>query len=326
LWGGSEQVTKTAGIWADAQLRVAGLGHYYPRALVRNDPPDGPIGNDVDRLLLGSIGVRTRGVADESETEPVMAVHAATRALADADLAPEQVDLLVLGNWTQRQSIPELAPQVAHRLGATSALAFDVCGACAGFVHGVQTACALLAAHPSWATAVVVCAERFSRRVRPGSAGELVVGDAAGAAVLAKGGPGLVDSLLASDGGNAETVTAYPPNLWIRSRPELLELAVSSMVDACEELLARNGLTMADIDWVVPHPGTDLVHRRVKERLAIPTERFLTNFETRGNTGAAAIPIVLSEGHEHGRFRPGDLFLTPAVGSGWFRGALLFHL
>jgi len=319
-------VTETGGIWVGARLRLAGLGHYYPRALVRNDALDRPIGNEVDRAVLGSVGVRSRGVADESETVPAMAAQAAARALAVANLAPERVDLLVLGNWTDRQSIPELAPQVAQMLGATSALAFDVCGACAGFVHGMQTACALLAAHSTWTTAVVVCSERFSRRVRPGSTGERVVGDAAGAVVLAKGGPGVIDSLLASDGSSADTVTAYPPNLWIKSKPELLELAVSSMVGTSDEVLARNGLTMADVDWVVPHPGTDLVHQRVKERLGIPPERFLTNFETRGNTGAASIPIVLSEFGERDRFRAGDLFLTPAVGSGWFRGALLFRL
>jgi 3-oxoacyl-[acyl-carrier-protein] synthase-3 len=318
---------QTGGLWTESRVRVAGLGHYYPRTLVRNDEVARPVGNAVDRLLLGSVGVRTRGVADEAETVPMMAVAAASRALDDAGRAPADVDLLLLGTWTDRQSIPELAPQVAHRLGATSALAFDVCGACAGFVHGVQTACALLAAHPSWTTAVVVCSEVFSRRVRPGSTGELVVGDAAGAVVLVKGGaPGVVDSVLASDGGYAETVTAYPPQLWIKSKPELLELAVSSMVDVCDELLTRNGLTIADIDWVVPHPGTDVVHQQVKQRLAIPPERFLTNFETRGNTGAASIPIVLAEFREQDRFRPGDLLLTPAVGSGWFRGALLFHL
>jgi 3-oxoacyl-[acyl-carrier-protein] synthase-3 len=193
-------------------------------------------------------------------------------------------------------------------------------------VHGVQTACALLAAHPSWSTAVVVCSERFSRRVRPGSTGEQVVGDAAGAVVLTRDGPGVVDSVLRSDGGRAETVTAYPPAMWIRSKPDLAEVAASSIVDICTTMLARNGLTMVDIDWVVPHPGTEVVHRTVRAQLDIPPHRFLTNFESRGNTGAASIPIALSEFRERGMFGPEDLFLTPAVGSGWYCGALLFRL
>jgi 3-oxoacyl-[acyl-carrier-protein] synthase-3 len=88
----------------------------------------------------------------------------------------------------------------------------------------------------------------------------------------------------------------------------------------------RPAVQLGDIDWVVPHPGTDAVHQQVKQRLAIPPERFLTNFEARGNTGAASIPIVLAEHRAQDRFRPGDLLLTPAVGPGWFRGALLFHL
>lgn len=312
-------------IWRAAGLRISGLGHYFPHERVTNPAAPEP-GNEIDRAVLGGVGVRTRGVADESETVAEMAVRASVRALEDAGRAPEQVDLLVLGTWTERQSVPELAPGVAHRLGMKAALAFDACGACTGFVHGVQLACALMMANPSWSTAVVVCSERFSRRVRPGSVGELVVGDAAGAVVLTRGEGGMIDSMLVSDGAQADTVTALPPNLWIKSKPDLAEVAARSIVDTSDEMLKRNGLTMADIDWVVPHPGTDVVHRSVRAQLDIAPDRFLTNFETRGNTGAASIPIALSEFRDQAKFRPGDTFLTPAVGSGWFRGGLLFQL
>lgn len=326
--GASEAV---GGIWARAGLGFTGFGHYYPRTLVHNsDLADSIGGSAVDQAVIGSVEVRSRHVAADDETIDFMAARAAAAALERAGRVPGEVDLLVLGNWTERQLVPELAPQVAVRLGAKRALAFDVCGACTGFVHGVQTAAALLAANPSWRVAVVVCSEYFSRRVRPGSKGTLVVGDAAGAAVLEKRGPGagrgLIDSLLHSAGESAEAVTVRPPLGWIKSKPELVELGIASNTAVAGQLLERNNLKIDQIDWFVPHPGTGPIHAAVRERLGIDPERFVTTFETRANTGCASIPATVSEHLEKGLFRHGDLCLTPAVGSGWFYGGLLFEL
>jgi 3-oxoacyl-[acyl-carrier-protein] synthase III len=322
-------MTGTGGIWSGAGLSFTGFGHYYPRTQVRNADVGADEGGAVDRAVLGDVRVRTRHVADEDETIDFMAAHAAAAALRQAGREPLEVDLVILSNWSERQLVPETAPQVSLRLGADRALSFDVCGACTGFVHGVQTAAALLAAHRAWRTAVVVCSEYFSRRVRPGSKGELVVGDAAGAVVLEKGdprGPGLIDSVLFSSGKDAEAVTVRPPQGWIKSRRELVELGVSSNIAVARELLERNDLKIEQIDWFAPHPGTGPIHTALRERLGIEPERFVTNFETRANTGSASIPIVLSEYLEKGVFHRGDLCLTPAVGSGWFYGGLLFEL
>lgn len=316
-------------LWREAGIRITGYGHYYPRTRVVNETGDDPAGNAVDAAVIGGIDVRARHVADEDETPQDMARRAARQALDDAGVEPGAVDLLIVSNWTDRQFVPEFGPVTAHLLGADRALAFDLCGACTGFVHGVQTAAALLAATPHWTTAVVSSVDRFSRRVRPGSKGELIVGDAAGAVVLAKtpgGEPGLLDTLLISDGEASDTVTVLPPQGWIKSKKTLVDVAVASHTEVAERMLARSGVKMADIDWVVPHPGTGPLHAAVRERLGIPEERFVTNFEERANTGSASIPIVLSEMAKDGRLRPGDLVLTPTVGSGWFYGGLLFHV
>ncbi|MDQ1295400.1 MAG: ketoacyl-ACP synthase, partial [Actinomycetota bacterium] len=286
-------------------------------------------GNQVDEAVIGTVEVVSRHVHDETETIDAMAAQAAGDALRQADVGPGDVDLLVLGNWSERQFIPEIAPQVALRLGAVNALAFDVCGACTGFVHGTQIAASLLSAHHDWDTAVVVCSEHFSSRVRPGSKGELIVGDAAGAVVLRKGldePRGLIDSLLISDGESAGATGVLPPRGWIKSRPDLVGLGIKSHVETCRTLLERNGLTTDDIDWFVPHPGTTPMHEGVRDALGIAPEKFVTNFTVRANTGSASIPIVLSEYRDNGTFSPGDLVLASAVGSGWYYGGLLVRL
>ncbi|CAL9353565.1 ketoacyl-ACP synthase III [Streptomyces sp. NPDC012461] len=316
-------------LWRESGLRLSGFGHYYPRLLLENGSAEDPAGNAVDEAVIGRLDVRSRHVADEDETPAYMAVRAAHSALEQAGVTPDELDLVIVSNWTDRQFVPEWAPHTAHLLGAGRALAFDVCGACTGFVHGVQTAAAYFGTHSAWRHALVVSSERFSRRVRPGSKGELIVGDAAGAAVLSRGAEpdaGLWDSLLISDGSGRETVTAHPPNGWIKSSRELVSIAAASHADLAARMLARSGVKMDEIDWVVPHPGTGQLHAAVRERLSIPQERFVTNYEIRANTGSASVPIVLSEMARDGRLTPGDLCYTPTVGSGWYYGGLLFRV
>jgi 3-oxoacyl-[acyl-carrier-protein] synthase III len=329
---GERFIMNESPLWRRSGLRIRGYGHHYPRTLVENDTAEDVGTNPVDAAVIGRIDVRSRYVAQDDETPILMGAAAASNALADAGIHPDDVDLVVMSNWTDRQFVPELAPRTAEALGARKALAFDVCGACTGFVHGVQTAASMLSTTPHWSTAVIVSAERFSRRVRPESKGQLIVGDAAGAVVLTKSdadgdaAPGLIDSVLFSDGARWDATTVLPPEGWIRSRKDLLETAVASQSEVVVKLLKRSGLDISDIDWVVPHPGTGALHRAVREALGIPEERFVTNYEVRGNTGSAAIPIVLSEMRADGRLADGDRVLTPAVGAGWFYGGLLFHV
>src|ERR1051326_5550281 len=196
-------VRKEAQTWTGSGLCYTGHGHYYPRAVRSHEGGVTIDGRTYTPDDTAELGVRSVHIADEEETLEYMATRAARAALADAGTDAAEIDLLVLANWTDRQFIPEIAPAVAAALGAGRAVAFDVCAACVGFVHGVQTASALLTAHAGWRRAVVIAADRFAQRARPGTRGQLVFGDAAGAVVLEKGDPddprGLLDSVLDCD-------------------------------------------------------------------------------------------------------------------------------
>lgn len=316
--------------WTGSGLKFSGLGHYFPRHHRSHEGEVTIGGRTYPPEAAAELGVRGLHVAAEDETLEFMAVQAANSALAHAGHEAGDLDLVVLANWTDRQWIPEIAPGVAAALGAHGALAFDVCGACTGFVHGVQTAASMLTAHPGWKRAVVVAADRFTRRARPGTRGQLVFGDAAGAVVLEKGDPddpsGLIDSVLDCDASEADTVAARAPEGFLRPKPELIDLAVRSSLKVADNVLTRNELKTADIDWLVPHPGNNAIHAGVRDGLDLEPARFLTNFAERGNTGCASIPIALSEFFESGVIRSGDLVLSTAVGSGWYYGGLLYRL
>jgi 3-oxoacyl-[acyl-carrier-protein] synthase-3 len=324
------------GIWAGSGIRVTGVGHYFPEHVVHNTPEI--VGaedrfNAIDQAVIGRLNVKSRHVANEQETVGYMAVRAAEDALRAAGRSSRDIDLVIVTNWTDRQFIPEYGPTVAFELGARRALGFDLCGACAGFVHGVQSAAAMLSSPGPWRCAVVVSSEQLSRGTRPGSKGELVAGDAAGAVVLeradddrAADDPRLIDSVLFSDGEDARIIHARRPHGWLTSTAELIERAVEGNLRAIELLLERNGLEIEDIDWVLMHPGTDPLHQAVQEKAGIDPDRFVVTMETRGNTSSASIPIALSELLASGRTRPGQLYLTPAIGSGFYEGGLLFRL
>jgi 3-oxoacyl-[acyl-carrier-protein] synthase-3 len=319
--GGQAKMTA----WLRSGLRFGGIGHYFPREQVVHDGGATIGGRTYSADEVAALGVRSLHRAADDETLEFMATAAAQSALDKAGVDGAGLDLVILANWTDRQWIPESAPEVAARLGARQALAFDVCGACTGFVHGVQTAAAFLTARPDWRRALVVAADRFTRRARIGTRGQLVFGDAAGAVVLEKGDTdGLLDSTLGCDAAEADTVAARDG--WLRPKPELIELAIRSSLAVADDLLGRNHVKITELDWLVPHPGNNAIHSGVLDGLDLPAEKFLTNFATRGNTGCASIPISLSEFTETGVLHAGDLVLSTAVGSGWYFGGLLFRL
>ncbi|EQA38618.1 beta-ketoacyl-acyl-carrier-protein synthase III [Leptospira inadai serovar Lyme str. 10] len=314
-------------------VRITGFGHYLPERVVTNEEIQSrlkyPEMHPAEKAVIGDIGVTKRHRASETETAMYMAAKVAEMALKDAGKKADDVDLFILANWTDRYFLPDLAPQASKLAGTKNALSFDISTACTGFVHGVQMASAYLGTG-KFKTALVIGSERFSIRTRIGGYGEFTAGDGAAGVLLEFTGEkefGIIDSFLKDDGDlSGVIVTGPPPQSYVKSFPDLVTKAADLTLSAMDDLLQRNGLTPEDIDWVVPHPGTDVVVQSLLKRTKFPREKILMNFDRVGNTSAASIPVVLSEFYQKGTFKKGDLFLTPAVGGGFYWGGLLFRL
>jgi 3-oxoacyl-[acyl-carrier-protein] synthase-3 len=259
-----------------------------------------------------------------------MAAAVAWRALERAEIAPQELDLIILVNWTQRRYIPEFAPRLKQLLGAQRTFAYDVCCACAGFIYGLGMAHSFLQ-NPRYARALVVASETTSQRARPGSKATLILGDAAGAFVLERGanrGGKLIDYELATD-GEQHAIMDISHEGFVRThipQRELNALASRSIAGVVDPLLARNGLKLDEIDWIVPHSGTAGVQAMIAKTLAAPREKILTNFATVGNVSSASIPTALDDFVATGKIRPGDLILSAAVGTGWYAAAMLYTI
>jgi len=311
------------------EARITGIGAYLPKLMHTNEtlpPLDPPISlEDMDR-----VGVMRRGWAGEEEGVCEMAASAARRALGQADVSAESLDFIILANWSERRYVPDFAPLVQRALGAKQAFAYDVCCACSGFVYGLAMAQGFLQT-PRYRRGLVVASDRSTRLVRPRSRGTLVFGDGAGAAVLerdADHGGRLIDYELRTDGAFHDIMDVGPDG-YLRShipQKELNALAGRSIGAASRALLARNGLSMDEVRWIVPHSGTAGVQTMVAENLGAPADKILTNLPTIGNVTTASIPAALVQFTEEGKIRPGDLILSASVGLGWQYVAMLYTL
>ncbi len=310
---------------------MTGIGVYLPRTMHTNETLPA-LEKPLEPAELERIGVHRRGWADANEGEGIaeMAAAAARRALAHAGLEPRSIDLIILANWTQRRFIPEFAPRVQYLLGAKRAIAFDICTACAGFVYGVAIAHSFLRA-PRYGKAIVVAAETTSQRGRPRSKSSLIFGDAAGAVVLERDaghGAHILDYELQTDGSLHEAME-IDQNGWVKThmpQKELNELAARSFAEPATALLDRAGLTIKDVDWVVPHSGTAGIQATLIKSLKVSPEKVLSNFDRVGNVSSAAIPVALEQFVTAGKLKPGDLVLSPTTGTGWYAAALLYRM
>ncbi|MCC5813863.1 MAG: ketoacyl-ACP synthase III [Leptospira sp.] len=314
-------------------IQITGLGHYLPETVVTNEEIRSrlkyPEMHPAEKAVIGDIGVDKRHRANEKETAMYMAAKACEMAMKDANVDPEEIDLFILANWTDRYYLPDLAPQASLLMGTKNALSFDVSTACTGFIHGIQTAYSFISTG-RFKKALVMGSERFSVRTRMGGYGEFTAGDAAAGCVVEKKEEtdrGIFDFFLKDEGDLAGIiVTGPPPQSYVKSYPELVKNAADLSLKAIDKLLNDNGLKPEDIDWMVPHPGTDIVLQDVLKRSPFPAEKVLHNFSQVGNTSAASIPIVLSENYYSGKLKRGDLIISPAVGGGFYWGGLLYRL
>ncbi|RYZ08689.1 MAG: ketoacyl-ACP synthase III [Myxococcales bacterium] len=310
-----------------AELRITGLGTYLPERMVTN--PELPALDPPHTLLeMEKVGVRARGIAQDHEDVLFMALRAARQALAQAEVDPLTLDFVILANWSERRYVPDFAPRVQHALGARRAFAFDVGCACAGFLYGLTMAHGYLQ-NPRYSRGLVVASDRSTRRLKPGSRANLVFGDAAAAMVVERDSPRgsrLLDYELRTDGSHSDIMTVDSAGQLepkIRQR-ELNQLAGRSLADVSRALLERNRLTLADIDWILPHSGTAGVQAMLAEHLGAPAEKTLNNLADVGNVTSASIPVSLAHFLASGQVRPGHRVLSAAVGLGWQYCAVLY--
>ncbi len=314
---------------------IRGTGHYLPTRVVPNTEFSKTLDTSHDWIVSRS-GIERRHFAAEDEFTSDLAIHAARAALENAGIDATDLDAIIVATSTPDFTFPAVATQVQAALGMTKGFAFDIQAVCAGFVFALANASGLIAAGQAQRV-LVIGAETFSRIMDWTDRGTCVLfGDGAGAVVL-EGQPGTgantdrgvlacdlnsdgrYRDLLYVDGGVSRTGSAGVLRMQGR---EVFRHAVEKLAETATSALDKAGLSSADVDWVVPHQANLRIIKGTAQKLGVPMERVIVTVQDHGNTSAASIPLALSVANADGRFKPGDLILTEAIGGGLSWGAV----
>lgn len=314
-------------------VRVAGTGSYLPGRIMTNRELEETVDTS-DEWITSRTGIRERRIAAEGEFTSHMASEAAKRALEQAGVAAADIELIVVATITPDTLTPATACYVQQQIGSFKAVAFDISAACSGFLYAMELARHAVGAG-AFGNALIIGAEKLSAFVDWSDRNTCVLfGDGAGAAVLVpsiNGGGRILSTTLGTDGAQAELLNipgggsacpalpgsspAKPAVLAMQGR-EVFKFAVNAMRRAAIEGIEAAGLTIAEIDLIIPHQANLRIIDAIVERLDFHREDVFINLDKYGNTSAAAVAIALDEAHRQGRMKRGDRILLVAFGAG----------
>jgi 3-oxoacyl-[acyl-carrier-protein] synthase-3 len=309
---------------------VQGWGAYLPEKVLTNGELS-KIVDTSDEWISKRTGIRQRHIAADGEMTSDLATHAAEQALVRAGSDGAKIDMIIVGTATPDETFPATATRVQERIGAHGACAFDIQAACSGFVYALALADNFLRLGQA-RTALVIGAETFSRILDWKDRTTCVLfGDGAGAVVLlAEEGvgssadrgvlsthlhsDGRLHDLLYADGGPSFNQVAGFVRMQGR---EVFREAVTRLSGVIHETMESNGLSIADVDWLVPHQANKRILDSTAAKIGIAPEKMVVTVDRHANTSAASIPLALSEAASDDRIKRGDLVLMEAMGAGF---------
>lgn len=320
---------------------IVATGSYTPPRVLTNSDLE-KIVDTSDEWIRTRTGIVERHIAEPDVASSDLALRSATAALEAANLQPTDIDLIVVATVTPDMFFPCTASVLQHALGAAGATAFDILVGCTGFVYGLAVAREMVATG-AYRRALVTGAETLSKITDWQDRSTCVLfGDAAGSAIVAAvpEGRGILSYSLGNDGTNADALkicaggsrmpataeTVLNRQHYLRMvGQDVFKFAVRAMVDSSEEAVKRAGLTMGDINLVVPHQANVRIIDAAAKRLGIPIENFICNIDRYGNTSSATIPLALDEAVRAGRVRPGDHVMLSSFGAGLAWGTMVMR-
>ncbi|MDA0261636.1 MAG: ketoacyl-ACP synthase III [Proteobacteria bacterium] len=315
---------------------IVGCGGYLPERVITNQQL-AEIVDTNDAWITSRTGIQERHIAAEGEKTSDLAIAAARKALAAAELDPGDLDFIIVATATPDETFPATATVVQKELGMTRGAAFDIQAVCSGFIYALSIADNFIKADAG-NRILVIGAETFSRILDWEDRTTCVLfGDGAGAVVVQAeegagdtGDRGILRTCLHSDGRNHDAlyVDGGPSSTqttgYLRMNgKEVFRHAVVNLSNVINEALDGVELTTDDLDWVVPHQANQRILDSTARRLGLPREKIISTIALHANTSAASVPLALSTAVADGRIKAGNLVLMEAMGGGFTWGSCL---
>ena len=316
--------------------KVIGCGAYLPENVVTNEDLAKKVDTS-DEWIVSRTGIRQRHIAQDGEMTSDLAYQAAKRAVENAGIEQQDIDLIVVGTTTPDDTFPAAAVKVQSRLGLTGGAAFDVQAACSGFIYALSVADSMIRAGQI-KTAIVIGADTLSKLLT-GKTAQLVSCLAMALELLFfrhkvlnqnPAPTGILSTHLHSDGNLRNILYCESDLVAGCGRPvikmdgrEVFKHAVTNLASVVIEALEANGLRDTDIDWLVPHQANKRIIDSTAKKLKMSDDKVVLTIANHANTSAASIPLALDAAIRDGRIQPGNLLLMEAMGGGLTWGAAL---
>lgn len=320
------------------EVRILGTGSYAPDNIVKNEDISKLVDTN-DEWIVERTGIRERRVSTGEETS-MLAVEAARRAIKDAGISAQDIELIIVATATPDNFIPSTACMVQKELEAKNATCFDVSAACTGFIYGVTIATQFIKTGQI-KTALVIGAETLSKILNWEDRNTCILfGDGAGAAILERSEkPGIISLYTGSDGTGGEhlvvpAVSIKNPYCTVKDAKEMyasmngreiFKFATKVVIKCIQEVLKDTPYTLEDIKYIVPHQANAKIIELVAKKLKIDYSKFYINLDRYGNTSGASIPIALDEVNKKGMLSSGDKIILVGFGGGLTFGAQLIE-
>ena len=318
------------------KAKIIGTGSYVPEIIYTNEYLESKIDTDSD-WIYNTLGIKERRIADKEESTSDLASNAGKRAIDDAGLNVNDIDLIIVATATPDRIAPSTACFVQDKLKAYNAAAFDIAAVCSGFLFSMSIASQYIASGV-YQNVLVIGADTFSKITDWKRRDAVFFGDGAGAAIVshANVNEGFLAYRLYSDGrgkyhftvpaGGSEMPSCLDTvkkglHFFQMNGRAVYETGIQVLPKAINQVLLDTGLDINDIDYMIPHQPSIGILKKTAEILGLPFEKVMTNMDKYANTSGGTIPILLDELKRSKTLKKGDIILFAAVGSGWTYGA-----
>lgn len=315
--------------------RIAGIGSFLPDKVVSNKDLEKTMDTS-DEWIRERTGIKRRHVVVDGETTSSMGLIAAQRAMKDANVGPDDIELIIVGTATPDKIFPSTACIIQRQLGVRGSAAFDVHAACSGFVYGLDLANRYIQTGGA-RTALVIGSETLSRITNWEDRGTAILfGDGAGCVVLqASDEPGILATHIHADGeyeellhvpngvsaGNEESRAGRP---FIEMNGNaVFKRAVATFDNIARETIADLDGHIDNVDWFIPHQANMRIIKAAAKKLGMPMERVIATVDEHANTSGASIPLALDQAVKDGRIKRGDTLMFAAFGAGFTWGSAM---
>lgn len=300
---------------------IIGISRFIPERVVTNKDLE-KVMDTSDEWIRTRTGIEERRIADDDTDTSDMAYEAARKAIENAGITAEQLDMIIVATVTPDRPFPSVSCMIQERLGAKNAAAMDISAACAGFMYGIVTGKQFIEVG-TYKHVLVVGVEKLSKITDWDDRNTAVLfGDGAGAAVLGtvSEGRGILSFELGADGTGGKHL--YQDEYIIMNGREVFKFAVRQMGESSVNVLTKAGLTKDDVDYLIPHQANIRIMEASRQRLELPVEKMSKTVDKFGNTSAASIPISIVEDLEAGKIKDDDVIVMVGFGGGLTWGAI----